>query len=431
MKSGTLTRITILVLLASAASLPAAAQKTYRIVVLSRLGGTAAGGNSINNRGWLTGNANLQGDQVTHAALWVSGSQPVDLGTLGGPNSAVAWPLKNDNGVIAGISETAQINPLGERFSCPGFFGTPLTGHSCQGFRWQDGAMTALPTLGGYDSYATGANNRGDVVGWAENTVHDPSCNTKRQALQFRAVMWTPKGELQELPPFSGDSTSAATAINDEGQVVGISGTCFNAVGSFSARHALIWENGLPRDIGNFGGAAWNTPTAINNQGVVAGFSDFAGDGNGVPNFHAFLWTGSGSLQDLGTVGTDPYSAAFGLNDKGQVVGQSYDANFNSRAFLYENGKMMDLNALVPNGSPFLIYANDINSRGEIAGQACDPDQCAAGQTFAFLAIPINDGVQNSASDSQGDAGAARKMLPESVRRQFQQRFGIEFGDDQ
>ena len=430
MKSCISTSITILVLITLlAASLPTNAQTRYRVVDLSTLGGTAGAGNSINNRGWLTGNANLQGDLVTNAALWVNGSQPIKLGTLGGPNSAVAWPVKNDNGVIAGISETAEINPLGERFSCPGFFGTPLTGHSCQGFRWQDGAMTRLPTLGGYDSYATGANNRGEIVGWAENTVHDSTCNTKRQVLQFRAVIWDPDGQIEELLPFSDDSTSAATAINDEGQVVGISGKCYNAVGSFSAKHALIWENGVPRDIGNFGGIAWNTPTAINNQGVVAGFSDFAGDDNGVPNFHAFLWPGSGPLQDLGTLGSDPYSAAFGLNDKGQVVGQSYDANFNSRAFLYENGAMKDLNALALPDSPFLIYANDINDHGEIAGQACYPDQCATGETFAFLAIPVPDSVHTLALNAQANAEVSRKILPAKVRLQLQRKLGIDLGD--
>jgi hypothetical protein len=46
---------------------------------------------------------------------------------------------------------------------------------------------------------------------------------------------------------------------------------------------------------------------------------------------------------------------------------------------------LTDLNTLTPPGSPFLIYANDINDRGEIAGQGCD--QCA-GETFAVKLIP-------------------------------------------
>src|SRR5262245_34533227 len=194
----------ILILTLTAALIPAAtltAQQatSYRIVVLDTLGGTGGGANSINNRGWVTGLANLPDDQTAHATLWMNG-ETRDLGTLGGPNSAVSWPVKNDNGVIVGISETAQIDPLGERFSCATFFGTPLTHHSCQGFVWEGGAMTALKTLGGNNSYATSANNRGQAVGWAENTVHDPTC-VPPQVLQFRAVTWSLKtGEVTELP---------------------------------------------------------------------------------------------------------------------------------------------------------------------------------------------------------------------------------------
>ena len=68
------------------------------------------------------------------------------------------------------------------------------------------------------------------------------------QVLQFRAVLWDPKDgskgkiKARELPPFGDDSTSAATAINDEGQAVGISGDCDQAVGRFSAQHAVLWE---------------------------------------------------------------------------------------------------------------------------------------------------------------------------------------------
>src|ERR1700730_12488342 len=41
----------------------------------------------VNNKGWVTGLSNLAGDQNHHAFLWVKGVK-MDLGTLGGPNSA-------------------------------------------------------------------------------------------------------------------------------------------------------------------------------------------------------------------------------------------------------------------------------------------------------------------------------------------------------
>src|SRR4030095_918624 len=83
------------------------------------------------------------------------------------------------------------------------------------------------------------------------------------RTVRFRAVIWGSKGEIQGLPPLPGDNTSAATAINDKGQVVGISGACGIAVGGVSALHAVIWNNGVPTNIGDLGGHTWNTTTAI------------------------------------------------------------------------------------------------------------------------------------------------------------------------
>jgi probable HAF family extracellular repeat protein len=296
----------------------------------------------------------------------------------------VSWPVKNKKGVIVGISEIADVDPLGETFSCAPFFGTPFTGHSCRGFLWRDDEMTPLPPFpGGNNSYATGVNDRGQAVGWAENGIHDTTC-TFPQVLQFRAAIWGPgENPMQELPPILDDSSSAATAINNNGQVVGISGRCDRAFGRFSAFHAVLWENGVPTDLGNFGGVAWNTPTAINSRGQVTGFSDFPGDQAGGPNAHAFLWSKQNGLEDLKTLPGDAISLAFGINDRGQVVGQSIGAN-GSHAFLWEDGVMKDLNDLVPSGTPILFFANDVDDRGQIVGGALD----AAGNSLAFVAVP-------------------------------------------
>ena len=86
--------------------------------------------------------------------------------------------------------------------------------------------MRALPTLGGNNGFATGANNRGQVVGWAENTVRDSTC-VAPQVLQFKAVVWDLRRdhiEVEELPLLPGDTSGAATAIKLAGegfQVVG------------------------------------------------------------------------------------------------------------------------------------------------------------------------------------------------------------------
>jgi probable HAF family extracellular repeat protein len=367
----------------SASLTRSASSKTgvYQVTNLPSLGGTSSAGSSLNNRGWVAGISNLPGDEMQHAALW-RGDSILDLGTLGGPNSGVLWPVKNERGIISGISQTAQTDPLGERWSCSAFFpAATAVGYQCLGFVWQDGVMSPLPTLGGTNGFATGTNNRGETVGWAENTVHDPTC-VAPQVLQFRAVVWGPKeGEIQELPPLPGDTVSAATAINNRGQVVGISGICDRAVGRFSAIHAVLWQDGQVTDLGSLGGVAWNTPMAINERGDIVGFANVAAGGGF--SAHAFLWTSEDGIRDLGTLPGDSTSQALGINERRAIVGTSCDAAFNCRAFLWRDGVMMDLNTLVsPDYHGTLVTANDINASGRITGQTVEQ----TGTLVAFMA---------------------------------------------
>ncbi len=50
----------------------------------------------INDLGWISGGANLASNTSVHAVLWVG--VPMDLGTLGGPNSNVSWPNHSTKG---------------------------------------------------------------------------------------------------------------------------------------------------------------------------------------------------------------------------------------------------------------------------------------------------------------------------------------------
>ncbi len=366
----------------------------YRVVSLGvPLGGSASSTAAINSEGWIAGASNLSGDLDEHAVLWLYGF-PLDLGTLGGPNSAVLWPGLNDFGQAVGISDTAKTDPYGESWSCGAFLPASHQGHTCVGFLWQWGSMTALPTLGGNNGFATSINNRGQAVGWAENTVHDPTC-VAPQVLQFEAVVWGPKpGQMQQLTPYGTDPDGSATGINDSGQVVGISGICQNAVGNQSATHALLWQNGTPINLGNLGGTAWNTPMAINDNGLIVGFSDLTGDQGGAnPNFHAFSWTRPGPMQDLGTLSGDAISEALGVNQQAQIVGVSYASGFsNPRAFVYEDGAMTDLNTLAPNSPLYLQVAQDINNSGMIVGMGCTPSNCSpTSPQIAFVAIPTRN----------------------------------------
>jgi len=362
-------------------------QTRYHVVVQRSLGGTSSVGTSINNLGWVAGRSNLPGNQSRHATLWRGGTL-TDLGTLGGPNSAVLWPVNNVRGIISGIAQTAERDPLGETWSCGFFFPAATgTGYRCVGFRWQNGVMTPLPTLGGTHGFATGTNNSGQTVGWAENTTRDPTC-VAPQVLQFRAVVWTSSGAvLRELPPLANDTVTAATAINDRGQVVGISGICDQAVGRFSAINAVLWENGIPTSIGSFGGVAWNTPMAINQRGDVVGFANASVADAGNFNPRAFLWSKGKGLQPLAALPGHITSQASGINERRQIVGQSCDADGNCRALLWRHFEATDLNAVMEASSPLVLtVANDIDDFGRITGQAFDT---ASGQFVAYVATPV------------------------------------------
>src|SRR5436189_1456291 len=367
----------------------------YQVSNLPSLGGTSSGGNSINDLSWVAGYSRME-NRDRHATLWRN-SLLTDLGTLGGPNSSVTWNVKNTAGIIVGISQTADPQLLGESWSSAAFYSTPNNvGYINLGFVWQNNQMRGLPTfLGGNNGFATGANNFGQVVGWAENGVHDPTCCCT-QVLQFRPAVWTlgPPDQIQDLPLISGDSSGAATEINDIGQIVGISGTCDQAVGRHTAKHAVLWENGTVTDIyPNASAPWWNTPTAINQRGDVVGF---AGDPAFVEGdvLHAFMWTREDGIRQLKPLPhrTPPHvdSEAYGINEARQVVGVSCDADqVDCRAVIWDHGNTpTDLNDLkAPGYSALLISAKDINNKGEITGRAFNP---ITGVLTAYLAVPVS-----------------------------------------
>ena len=368
-----------------------AAAVQYQVVKLPSLGALNRG-MAINSRGWVAGWAQ-QADGSRRAAYWRGDAYGL-LGTLGGPSSTVPWPGQNDAGVIVGISQTGDTDPNDEAWSCElGGFLLETTTLECRGFVYEGGAMRALPTLGGHHSFAADVNNTGLVVGWAETALEDDTC-VDDQRLGFQATVWDPKSgaggkvKVRALRPFGDDVAAAATTINDAGEVAGISGICDQGVGRFSAIHAVVWDkNGKPTEIPNLGGKTWHTPMDMNEAGDVVGFSNPPGE-NPEGDFiaQAFLWVkGSGEATNLGTLDGDPLSEAFAINERGQIVGVSFGGTLGSRAFLYEDGELKNLNDLIE-GDDVFLSAQDINDAGQITGRVRD---AVTGATLAFIATPL------------------------------------------
>ncbi len=402
----------------------------YTVADLGPAGNPFSQANYVNNPGLVAG-LDTAPNGAQHAVLWYEGLF-TDIGQsgLGGPNSGAGGA--NDFGQVIGGAETLNSDPNNENFCGYG------TGLQCLAFLWQNGVMTALPTLGGTNAGYGQINNWGEIAGYAEEDKVDPDCpgtvavnGLGPQVLYFEPVIWGPRpSQIRKLHPLKGDSVGVAFSINDQSQAVGMSGTCANTVlpGPSAAPHAVLWQkDGTVRDLGNLGGtvnpqvlAVGNAALLINNHGQVAGVSalpeinstECPGDPPN-PNcfpFHPFLWTRETGMQDLGVLPGDFVGAGLGLNNKGEVVGPSFGApgptGAMPRAFLWVNGKMHDLNALVPPDSPlYLLIAYAINDSGEIAGLGFDN---STGEAHAFLATPCDRAYINTEwCKDDGDTTAA------------------------
>jgi len=124
----------------------------YQLVTLDSLGGSVSFAININDRGQASGTSFLSGNTILHAQIWESPPRTTDLGTLGGPNSAIFQYNHGRGGHFVGWSETADIDPNNENFCGFG------TSHVCLGFTWQHGKMTSLSTLGGNNDNANDVN---------------------------------------------------------------------------------------------------------------------------------------------------------------------------------------------------------------------------------------------------------------------------------
>jgi probable HAF family extracellular repeat protein len=331
----------------------------YRLIDLGTLGGPNSAETQefpfINNTGMVVGFAdtavhnpsNPEGF-VFHAFRWRGGPMR-DLGTLpGGVNSLADW--SNNAGEVAGISENGRIDPL---------LGIPQG----RGVLWRKGGQIVnLGTLGGHESLAAYINNRGQIAGWAANRKRDPF-SLFGWGTQTRAFLWH-KGIMRDLGTLGGPDALAAF-VNNHGQVAGASYTnsAPNPDTGIPTLDPFLWTHGTMIDLGTLGGTD-GFATALNNRGEVAGQSNLAGN-QGV---HPFLWD-RGRLTDLGTLG-GAFGGATWMNNAGEVVGgASTRADKAFHAFFWRKGKMTDLGTI--NGDTCSV-AHFMNSRGQVVGSSGD-----------------------------------------------------------
>jgi probable HAF family extracellular repeat protein len=323
--------------------------------------------------------------EEVRAVLWKDG-EIRDLGTLGGSEStAVAI---NNRGQVTGFSTNAIPDPFSLLYFPAGF----TNGTQTRAFLWHKGHMQDLHTLGGPDAQAFGLNERGQVIGISYiNSTPNPTTGVPTAD----PFLWTKDRGMVDLGTLGGVWGSADT-LNNRGQVIGTSslaagpGACLNGPPDPNLNpdcHPFLWDDGKLIDLTVQSGGIIVNANAINDAGEIVGLACFP---NGT--CHAYLWR-NGVITDLGALPGDCFSQPFAINSRGQVVGQSFSCGGSGgRVFLWENGSMIDLNALVPPGSGLQLDNTEaINDRGEIGGEGlpsgCSLDtQCG----HAFLLIPCD-----------------------------------------
>jgi probable HAF family extracellular repeat protein len=320
----------------AAAPLAVRAAPVYTVATVGNFGNLTSQSNGLNNAGTVVGYNYTAGG---HTNAYISHAGAATSLHPGAPNTgnSKAWGINEGGTVVGEVS----------------------VGNTTRAATFRDGAvLQTLGTLGGTNSYGYGINASGHVVG-----VSDTSDGSQH------GFMTGMNGELIDIGPVNGGSSSSANAINGVGAVTGYAE--IDAAGDY---RAYIYASGNMDILGTLGGN-YAQGYAINDAGMVAGYSFLAGD----VISHAFLYA-SGILVDIGSLGGyDSY--ATGINAAGSVVGVSNLANPNGgyHAFLYSGGVLKDLNDLIdPALGLTLTYAADINDKGQIAARGCQANgQCS------------------------------------------------------
>lgn len=295
----------------------------------------------INNAGQVVGEyRDAFGD--LRAFLYSDGDLK-DLGTLGGL-SAVANEI-NDAGQITGASETG---------------GFPS---HAKGFLYSDGVMRDIGDLGGPfpSSIGHAINDAGEITG------------VSRSERALDAFLYS-DGRMHRLE-LSRDACdqfpSFGYDINNSSQITGFAYR-LTALGCRGT--AFLYEDGAMLLIGALLPEFSTIGYGINDSGQVVLQAIGTGEAGG------YLYT-EGRMEKIGDV------IPWAINDSGWVVGQTGLGGSTSRAFLYLDGEMFDLNDLVADMSEWdhLRSAQDINDSGQITGFGLT----ASGEFRAFLLIPL------------------------------------------
>jgi len=344
-----------------------AATPVYSVIEVGSLGGDLTTAYGINDNGDIVGQSKLSNGSsaVLHAFLYHHASRSVvDLGAQGGSES-LALSI-NDSGTITGEIFGTQLKH--------GTYWFPVAWHTSGGLELLAGPY---PNGDGVFVSTNGISNTGLIVG--QGYINDVA--------GYRAV-WYKNGTIANLGTLGGDGSDAG-AISSQGIYIAGSSAVRGATPATNElpTHAFLYRNGVRTDLGVLPGGNFSAATGVNNNGEVVGYSNNGKSGSCTPSpdtpqiQHAFVSL-NGKMTDLGNLANSPNcnSEAEGINDSGEIVGRS-DAittgNFEvSRAFIYSGGQLLSLTFL-DWGDPAwgfvkLTDAVGVNCNGWIAANGFD-----------------------------------------------------------
>lgn len=252
----------------------------YERGTLSRLGDLGGGlsdARAVNAWGYAVGGS--RDAAGNYRAVSFFKGKVTDLGTLDGTNS---WAMDvNSLGLAVGNAQVSGI------YHASAFF---------------LGRAFDLGTLG-YDAYANGVNDLGDVVGTGHKTADGPWT-----AFLYRRGKMTELGTIGGVP---GDSTA---------EKINIHGTVCGHAAAPSGYHGFLYSHGERTDLGDFGGG-WSFCVDVSDQGKAVGVASYDGY-----SATAFLWRDSAEgLIDLNTRIPNDKDRVYlawgsGINSAGQIT---------------------------------------------------------------------------------------------------------------
>jgi uncharacterized protein (TIGR03437 family) len=331
---------------------------------------------------------------------------------------ASAGTAISQSGIVAGYS-TATVTPT-------------LAASSAHGFIFQNGVLTDLGTFGppGSSIVPFGVNSSGQVVGiagpfgsvsdfngmnflyqngsptvalsFAPFAINDAGQIAGTEGVDFTAAsqpaLISAKGTFSVLPEPSGVTGGIAFGVSTNGIVAGTVSFGSNISGTsiYGQISAAVWQNGVFQSQKALPVFTAGWASSVNSSGVAAGALIASNDPE--RGSHAAIFQ-NGSAIDIGSSIQTQASVATGINDSGWVVGfdggvameEGYQiagvlspAISIFRPFLYINGQLYDLNALIPSGSGWTLYtASGINNNNQIVGTGI-----FQGQPRAYVLTP-------------------------------------------